>query len=511
MAQKRLSMRKIREILRLRYAQDLSHRKIGRAVGASPGTVGDCLGRAKAAGLSWPLDESLDDGTLEGMLYPAVAQSRERAAPDCAYIYRELRKKHVTLMLLWQEYKAAHPHDGYQYTQFCEHYRRYEKRLNVTMRQTHRAGEKLFVDYSGDGIEYVDRETGEVRQAELFVAVLGASNYTYAEATATQQLGDWIGAHTRALEFIGGAPEVIVPDNAKTGVQKACHYDPELNPTYREFAEHYDLAVVPARPRKPRDKAKVESAVRVAQNWIIAALRNCRFFSVAEINDAVAQKLEQLNNKPFQKMRGCRRELFDALDRPALRPLPQRRYEFANWAQPKVNIDYHVEVARHYYSVPYQLAGKRVEVRYTASTVEILFKGKRVASHRRSFREHQHTTMPEHMPEEHRRYVEWTPSRILNWAGTIGPSSQQVVSAILKSRKYPQHGYRACLGVLRLGKRYGEERLEKACQRALTIQSTSYRSVKSILENGLDRCKVEPAKEADPVIHNNIRGQNYYK
>jgi len=488
----------------------LSHRQIARAVGKSAGTVGNCLARATAARLDWEQVESLADAELERRLYPGERRGIVRPAPDYGYIYRELRKKHVTMTLLWQEYKQAHREAGYQYTQFCQLYRKYERRLNVVMRQSHLAGEKVFVDYSGDGISYIDPETGELHEAQLFVAVLGASNYTYAEVTASQQLNDWIGAHERAMEFFGGVPQVIVPDNARTGVNKACQYEPELNPTYREFAEHYDVAIVPARPGRPKDKAKVESAVRIAQNQIIASLRNCRFFSLAEINDAVEQKLEALNLRPFQKLDGCRRQLFEELDRPALKPLPQERYEFANWASPRVNIDYHIEVDKHYYSVPYQLRGEQVDVRYTATTVEILFKNKRVASHQRRFRRHRHTTLAEHMPEAHRRFLEWTPSRMINWAATIGPSTQRLVTSIIERRRYPQHGYRASLGVLRLGKRYGNDRLENACHRALSINSTSYRSVKSILENGLDRKAIEPATEADPVIHSNIRGQNYY-
>ncbi len=514
MPAKRLSMRKIREMLRLCWSERLSYRAAGASVGCSPTTVSGCVQRAEAAGLSWPLDEELDDGTLEALLYPPPEPScRARAEPDWVQVHRELRRKGVTLVLLWQEYKQVHPDDGYEYSAFCGHYRRFRGKLDVVMRQEHRAGEKLFVDYSGDGIGITDRATGEVWEAQLFVATLGASSYTYAEATPSQELRWWIEAHAHAFEFFGGVPELLVPDNTRTAVVRACRYEPDLNPTYVEMARHYDTAVLPARSRKPRDKAKVESAVLLAQRWILAALRNHVFFDLDQANVAIAAKLDELNERRFQKLDTTRRELFENLDRPALRPLPPNRYELAEWARPRVNIDYHVEIDRHYYSVPYQLYQHHVDVRYTTTTVEAFHKGRRVASHRRSYQPGRHTTVPEHMPKAHQEYLEWTPSRIVHWAAKTGPETATLVDRIMADKPHPQQGYRACLGILRLGKTYGQDRLEAACARARAIGSCSYKTVKSILKTGMDRQHTLPEDEPElvlPTDHQNLRGSSYY-
>jgi transposase len=507
-------MRKIKEILRLAWERGFSERKVARSVSAGRATVSDCLERAKLAGLKWPLDPKIDDGALEAKLYPPAAHSSvPRPKPDFEHIHRELRRKGVTLQLLWAEYKQAHPADGYQYSQFCDLYRRWRCDLDVVLRQQHRAGEKTFVDYSGDGIPIVDRDTGEVWEAPLFVAVLGASNYTYAEAFESEQLRCWIDGHIHAFEYFEGVTELVVPDNTKTAVSKPCYYEPDINPTYNDLADHYDTAILPARPRKPRDKAKVENAVLVAQRWIIAELRNHVFFLVAEANEAIAEKLENLNNRKFKKLDTTRRELFETIDKPALKSLPSSRFEFGEWSYPKVNIDYHVEVDKHYYSVPYKLVHKRMEARRTATTVEVFFKGNRVASHKRSYVKGGYTTLSEHMPESHRRYQEWTPERIRQWANKTGPATAQLADKIMASKRHPEQGFRACLGVLRLGKKYGESRLEAACTRALVIGAHSYKSVKSILKNGLDRQVLLPdagRKETVPVIHENLRGPEYY-
>lgn len=507
-------MRKTREILRLRWGRKLSLRAVAKSIGVSASTVSDCIGRAEVAGLVWPLPDDLDDGALEALLYPPpLHSSQARFAPDWAAIHREMRRKHVTLVLLWQEYKRDHPDDGYQYSQFCEHYNRFRRKLDVVMRQDHRAGEKVFVDYSGDGIDIVDRHTGEVREAPLFVAVLGASGYTYAEATESQELRWWIEAHIHAFEYFDGVSEITVPDNTKTAVTRPCHYEPDLNPTYQEMAKYYDTAVIPARKRKPKDKAKVESGVLVAQRWILAALRNHTFFSLAQANRAIAEKLEELNDRRFQKLNTTRRELYEALDRPALKALPATRYEYAEWTQPKVNIDYHVDVGKHYYSVPYQLIHEVVDARSTTHTVEIFFKGRRVTAHRRCDLRGRHTTVKEHMPKAHQKYLEWSPSRIVQWAEETGPRTAGLVQAILEARPHPEQGYRACLGVLRLGKTYSPERLEAACARALDIGSISYKAVSSILKTGMDRLSDTTDSDLQlelPVDHANVRGPDYY-
>ena len=505
-------MRKIKDVLRLKFETDLSHRRIARCCHVSRPAVAALLSRFEAAGLSWPAAAEMDDATLEQLLYPPVPAlpTSERTAPDWPQVHRELRRQSVTLMLLWHEYKAAHP-EGVQYSWFCEQYRAWAGKLDVVMRQEHRAGEKLFVDYAGQTAEVVDRQTGEVRQAQIFVAVLGASNYTYAEATWSQQLPDWIGSHVRAFEFLGGTSEVVVPDNLRSGVSQAHRYEPDLNPTYQDLARHYGVAVLPARARRPRDKAKAEAGVLLVERWILAALRNQTFFSLAELNREIARLLKRLNERPFKKLPGSRRELFEQLDRPALQPLPAQAYEFAEWKKVRVNIDYHVDVEGHYYSVPYQLVRKPLDARYTARTVECFHKGQRVASHIRSRLIGHHTTVAEHMPKSHREYAEWTPQRLIRWAEKTGPATTGVVQTILERRAHPQQGFRACLGILRLGKSFSDERLEAACRRALKIGSCSYKSIDSILRQGLDRRALPEQQSLDLSIeHDNIRGSDYY-
>lgn len=519
MPAERLSMRKIREILRLCLEDGLSRRNAGASVRVSPSTVSDTLGRAKVVGLGWPLPEDLDDARLEDLLYPSPdPSSQPRAVPDWDQVLRELKRKGVTLQLLWQEYKADHPDDGYQYSQFCERYRRFKGQVDPVLRQTYLAGEKGLVDFSGDGIPIVDPDTGEVSQAELFIAVLGASNFTYAEALPSQQLRCWIDGHIHAYEYWDGVPEITVPDNLKSAVLRPCWYDPDLNPTYREMAKHYDSAIIPARPRKPRDKAKAENAVLVAQRWILAALRNHTFFSIEQANEAIWAKLEELNDRPFQKIEGCRRSLYETLDRPALKPLPAQRYVFAQWLSPRVGTDYHVEADKHYYSVPYTLAQsldrhgrrKKIEVRLTSTTMEAFYLGNRVASHERSYVKGGHTTKAEHMPESHRRYLDWSPSRVLNWAATVGVATTRLCEKIMESRPHPLQGFRACVGLMRLSKAYDAERMEPACERALTIGALSYRSVESILKLNLDRQPLDCSPAAKTVEHDNVRGPNYY-
>jgi transposase len=476
-------------------------------------TVADCLARAAAAGVTWPLPEGTDDADLERLLYPREPSPRIlRPEPDWAEVHRELHRKGVTLQLLWIEYKQGSP-AGYQYTQFVHRYRTWARHLNVVLRQVHRAGEKLFIDFAGQTLPITDPETGVVSPAELFVAVLGASNYTFADVLPSQELPHWIGANVAAFEFFGGVPEILVPDNLKPAVTRPHRYEPELNPTYQEMAAHYGCAVIPARSGKPRDKAKVESGVLVAERWILACLRHRTFFSVAEAKLAVRELLHRLNERPFQKLEGSRRSLFEPLERPVLRPLPTRRYEFATWKRLTANIDYHVEVDHHYYSVPYQLAGQKVDVRLTASTVEVLLRGRRVASHRRSFRRGSFTTLPEHMPESHRRHLEWTPGRMVRWAQSSGPATAQLVEEILRARPHPEQGFRSCLGVLRLGKRYGTARLEAACARAVAIGGFNYRSVESILKSGLDRQPMPTTAviTTTPRCHDYVRGASYYQ
>jgi transposase len=507
-------MRKIREILRLALGEGLSRRTTAAATGLPYTTVADHLGRAAAAGLGWPLPDGMDDAQLEARLFARAEPppSASRPLPDWPMVHRELRRKGVTLQLLHMEYKEREP-DGYQYTQFCRHYRAWQRHLDLVMRQEHRAGEKLFVDFAGQTIPIVNAATGEITQAQLFVAVLGASSYTYAEATASQELPHWIAAHVHAFSFLGGCVRLIVPDNLRSGVTRAHRYEPEINPTYAEMAAHYGAAVVPTRPRRPRDKAKVETGVLLAERWVLAALRHRTFFSIAEANEAIRERLAWLNARPFRKLPGSRAVLFAELDRPALRPLPPVPYEFAVWKTATVNVDYHVEVDRHWYSVPYQLVGTSCDIRITAGTVEVLHHGRRVASHRRSAEQRRFTTDAAHMPEAHRRHAEWTPSRIVRWATQTGPSVAALVAAIMASRPHPEQGFRSCLGIMRLGRRYGDARLEAAAARALAVRALSYRSVESILKSGLDGL---PTPGSEPITttigdHANVRGAGYYE
>jgi transposase len=503
-------MRKIREVLRL-WAAGKGQRQIAASVGIGQSTVGDYVTRAQRAGID--ASTELDDAALERALYPPkpALPDASRGLPDFSAVHRELKRKGVTLFLLWEEYKAAHP-DGFQYSWFCQHYRAWAGKVDLVMRQHHRAGEALFVDYAGQTVPIVDRSTGELREAQIFVAVLGASNYTYAEATWTQGLSDWIASHQRAFGFIGGVTETVVPDNLKSGVTRAHRYEPDLNPTFAEMAAHYGTTVLPTRIAKPRDKAKVEVGVQIVERWILARLRHQTFFSLDALNRAIAELLPRLNDRPFKKLPGCRRELYEQLDRPALAPLPTQAYVFATWKKARVNIDYHIEFERHYYSVPYQLVKAEVEARVTAQTVEILHRGRRIASHRRSFKPGGYTTIAAHMPRPHREYAEWTPRRLVEWASRTGPATAELIGDILTRRRHPQQGFRSCLGILRLGKTYGDARLEAACSRALKIGAASYKSIDSILKHRLDE---QPLPEpAQPTLaldhHDNVRGPKYY-
>jgi len=445
MPAQRLSMRQVKEVLRLKWGCGLSDRKIAPSLGISRPTVAEYVRRAQAAGLSWPLSEVLDEAALERLLFPAraVMATATPPVPDWAEVHRELTRKGVTLLLLWQEYKAAMP-EGFQYSWFCQAYRAWATKLDLVMRQHHRAGEKLCVDYAGQGVPVVNPHSGEGHEAAVFIAVLGASNYPYAEATWTQSLPDWIGAHVRTLAAIGGVPEVVVPDNLKAAVHRAHRYEPERNRTYADLAYHYGFVVMPARAARPRDKAKVEVGVQVVERWILARLRHQTFFSLAAVTAAIRDLLPARNHRPFKKLPGSRQQLFASLDRPALRPLPTQPYEDAEWKHVRVNIDYHVEVDGPYSSVPDALVKQQLDVRLSAQVVDIFHKGPRVTSHRRSPHKGRHSTVAVHMPTAHRHYAEWTPHRLIRWAAHSGPAPARVVETLLASRPHPQQGFRSC-------------------------------------------------------------------
>ena len=515
MPAERVLMRDARKIIRLKFSAGLATREIARRLGVAPSTVRETLKRLMTSGLSWADAEELSEAELEAALYVGRGSKRGhrlRAEPDWPAIHRELKRKHVTLQIVWDEYIAAHP-GGYSYSRFCELNRAFEKTLSPTMRQTHAAGERLFVDYAGDGVPVViDRLTGEVRMAQIFVAVLGASSFTFAHASWTQTLPDWIDGHVRALTAIGGVPQLIVPDNTKTAVIKACLYDPQVNRTYSEMAAHYGSAILPARPRKPRDKSKVEQAVLIVERWLIGRLRHRTFHSLAELNAAIGDLMTGLNDvRPIRRLGVTRRRLLEEVDRPALKPLPTEPYEYAEWKKCRVGVDYHVDVAFHYYSVPHRFLRAEVEARLTARTVEVFFRGERIAAHPRGGGNRKHTTLSEHMPSSHRRYAGWTIERIRADAQKIGPATAALCDRILESRPHPEQGFRACLGIVRLSGHYGAQRIEAAAARALEIGARTYGSVKSILDNHLDRrpAATRPT-DTTPIQHPNIRGPRYY-
>jgi transposase len=506
-------MRRIREVLRLKHECALPNAQIAAALGIAKGSVANYLAAATAAGLTHSEAQALDDAALNARLHPRRYVYPQFAVPDFGLIHRELRRKGVTLQLLWEEYRAQAQGVPYSRSRFCERYIEFRQRLRRSMRQIHVAGEKLFVDYAGPTVPLIDPASGEITRAHIFVAVWGASNYTYAEATAAESKADWIAAHGNALTFFGGAPALLVPDNPRALIRDPDRYEPIANRTYEALAEHYGCAILPARPRKPQDKAKVEAGVLLVERWILARLRHWHFHSLAELNTAIRQLLGELNERPFQKLEGSRRSWFDLLDRPALRPLPSTAFEYADFKRARVSrLDYHVEFAHHYYSVPHALVGQEVELRITRTTVEVLFRHQRVASHARSHRRGGYSTIPEHMPAAHRAHREWTPARLLHWAETIGVATRYLVAHLLESKPHPEQGYRACLGLLALARKYGDARLEAGCVRALALGAKTRKSVASILAAGLDRQPATTTLFADTVLpaHANVRGPEYY-
>jgi transposase len=512
MPAERLSMRKIRDVLRLTHALGMSRRLVGEATGIGKTAVGEYVRRAAVAGLDWPIPDEIDDAELERRLFPPpdAASSTSRTEPDWSYNHAELKRRGVTLALLWQEYRAEHA-QGYAYSWFCERYSDWRNCISPTMRQTHLAGEKLFVDWAGDTMPVFDPTTGEEYCAHIFVAALGASNYTYAEARWTETLPDWIDAHVNAFAAIGGVSKALVPDNLKAGITKPSRYEPGINRTYQDLADHYGCVVLPARVMKPRDKAKVEVAVQIVQRFVLAKLRHRRFFSLAELNAAIRDCVMAINAKVMRGVGKSRNELLETIERPALNALPTTPYSYAEWKRARVAPDYHIEVADHYYSVPSKLIREMVDARITSATVEIFHKSQRIASHAFSAVRNRHTTITEHMPSAHRRYAEWTPAKMMSEAALIGPAAIALVEAIMKAKPHPEQGFRSCLGIISLVRTYGSERVEAASRRGNDIGATTYGSIKSILLNGLDKAYANSkAPDGPPIRHANIRGRGYY-
>lgn len=509
---RRLAMRQVREILRLRLEARLSTRAISARLSIGETTVRDTVKRFGHVGLTWPLPDEMSDDELEQRLYVSSARAslRQKAEPDWSVVARELKRKHVTLQVLWEEYIAQHP-DGYRYSRYCDLFRNWHGRLPLVMRQSHSGGEKLFVDYAGDKVSVVDRKTGEVRDAHIFVAVMGASSLSFALATWTEQLPDWIEAHNAAYTWFGGVTQLLISDNTKCAVIKACHFDPMVNRSYLFMARHYGTALLPARPRRPRDKSKVENCVGIIERWLLGRLCNRTFYSLADLNATIRNLVVQLNDERVIRQYGkTRRALFEELDAPNLKPLPAEPWVHAQWRRCRIGLDYHIELERHFYSVPYRFARREVEVRFTARTVEVFLGGDRIAVHMRGSSNGRHTTITAHMPPNHQRYHEWTPAKIHSEADRIGPMMRILVERIIKRRAHPEQGYRACIGILGLERRYGAERLEAAAQRALEFQILNFPGVRSILEKGLDGLTHSKRLEGEPIQHSNIRGSGYY-
>lgn len=507
MAKPRLSMRKIKEILRLKAELGLSDKLIGESVDAARSSVQECLRRARMAGICWPQCDSMDEAQIHDLIYKRAGRpTQEAPAPDFVKIHAELARKGMTRELLWQEYKYGQPF-GMQYTTFCNRYRAWLRTQETVFRQVYLPGDKLFVDYSGQTVPIVNRLTGEVSQAQVFVAVLGFSNYTFAEASASQSLPDWLGSHVRAFKFFGGSPRAVVPDNLRAGITKAHRYDPDVNPAYAELAQAYGIAVLPARVRKPRDKAKVEVGVQIVQRWILARLRHQTFFTVAELNLAIVALLQDLNQRPFKKKAGCRQSVFDEQERSALAPLPLRHYEYARWKQAKVHPDYHVQVERSFYSVPYQLVGQVVDARIGERMLELFCKGKLVASHYRQTKLGHFHTLAEHLAPAHTAQIEQSMVRMLRQAGHIGEATRQIVANHAASRKHPEQTLRAAQGIVRLAADYSPERLEAACQQALIYRIHHYRGIRQLIESPPP---TPPTEQLTALDHENLRGSNYF-
>lgn len=515
MTTKRVSMNKLKELLRMKYDAQLSLRQMALCLNLSIGVISKYLKRAEAANIGWPLPEGMSDADLAAVLQPAKKSvvTLTMAEPDFDDIRDELSTKGMTLLLLWQEYADTHPDNHYSYSRYTVLFKRWNNRQQLSMRQVHRAGEKLFVDYCGPTLSVVNPDTGEIRSAQVFVAVLGSSSYTYAEATWSQKLPDWIGSHVRAFAFYGGLPLIIVPDNLKSAVTKPCRYEPDLNPTYQQMAEHYGVAVIPARPYKPKDKAKAEVGVQIVERWIMMRLRKLTFYTLASINVAIRTLLTQLNQRPFKKREGSRLSQFKAIDQPALKALPSDAYQFRHIKKARVHLDYHVEYDKHYYSVPYQLVKEEVMVHAGDTTIAIFHQGAQVALHPRSHHQGGHSTDTNHMAKAHQKQAQWSPQRFLSWAQDIGEYTVIVIEHQLGSRRHPEHGFRACLGLLSLTKKYGKERLENACKRAQHINSMNYKSIESILRKSLDKVPLdtEELKQTNwSLNHENVRGSDYY-
>lgn len=504
-------MKLIRRILQLYETSGLSYRQMGDALNIPHTTVADYVRRYKTSGLTMSdLDEYSEREIYQTLFKDVAAATTTRPLPDFAMIHEELKRRHVTRLLLWEEYRAVNP-EGLGYTQFCERYNRWCRKLSVTMRQVHKAGEKMFIDYSGLRMDIIGRQTGEVRKAEIFVACLGASGYSYAEASDSQKKASFINSHVKTFNFFGGVTTILVPDNLKSAVTKADYYEPRLNESYQDLAEHYGTAIIPARPYKPKDKAKVELSVKLVQRWILAKLRHRQFYSVAELNQAIRPLLDELNDRKILKLGKSRRELYEQLDRPALQPLPTQRYLYREFKLCRVNIDYHIQLERAYYSVPYQLTGKEVDVRYSESSVEVIYQNKRVAVHKRLYLPGSYSTKTEHMASAHRAYARWTPSRLLNWSKSFGVNTHILIETILTRKPHPEMGFRTCMGILNAARDMDKIEVEAVAGKMIALNIYQVSNFKAIVKNKSYRSEKPATVNTPGGNHENVRGQAYYR
>jgi len=517
MSNKRITMRQLRELLRLRYEGNLSIRQISGSTKISVGKIQSVLKRFENLDISWPLPSNLDDHSLALKFYPSSDPrcSKNKVEPNWPQIHQDLKAKTVTRQLLWEEYSEQYPNRCYSYSQFCERYQQWRKKQKRSLRQMHKAGEKLFVDYCGPTMAVVNRYTGEIQQAQIFVAVLGASNYTFCEATWSQGLRDWLGSHVRAFEFFGGLVEIVIPDNLRSSTSKACRYDPELNQSYQQLASHYQIAIIPARPYKPKDKSKAEVGVQIVERWIMGRLRHQTFFSLSELNQAIKVLLVELNQKPFKKLPGCRQSAFELLDKPVLKPLPLHPYEYTEFKNPTVYIDYHIEFDSHFYSVPHELVGEQVQLQATDQAISIYFKSQLITSHVRQYRSGM-STLPGHMPVNHEKHMKWTPGRLMNWASGVGSQVLLWVQNRLQEKEHPEQAYRVCLGLLNLTRKYPHERINNACHLANQRSLDRLKHISEILKNNRDQLEIgeqqTPEQDWDklPQNHENIRGPQQF-
>jgi transposase len=513
MPMRRISMDKLREIIRLKEHAHLSERAISRALTVSRPIVKQYIHEVDRAGLDYAAIQNMDDDTLLEILQGGgKSQSKRYEVLRTQFdtLAKELKRPGVTLQRLWQEYRHTHP-DGYSYSQFCFHFQLWRNSSELTMHMTHKAGDKMFVDFTGKKLAVVDRQTGEIKEVEVFVAVLGASQLTYVEAVPSQKKEDWIKVNRNTFHYFGGVPQAVVPDCLKSAVLSGNKYEPDINPEYADFARHYQTTILPARPRHPKDKALVEGAVKIVYAWIFAALRDRIFHSLEELNRAIGEELQKYNAKPMQKLKVSRQQLFDEIERDTLKPLPRQMYVIRHFKTLKAQFNYHVYLSedKHYYSVPYRYRAKQLQVIYTDAVVELFSKGKRIAFHKRDRKPNGYSTAGEHMPSHHRFVSDWNPERLINWAKNIGEHVQIVVEHILARAQHPEQGYKTCLGILNLAKKFGKDRLNKACKRAVNFQHFSYKGIKNILDNRLEACQLDCFEQLPE--HKNIRGNNYYR